>query len=362
MRFKYMPVLMILAAGYGWTGSDGSAESAAVMAADTSALAPANPPSSAAALKFGVTTRDSGDSLASEATDGDAQASMISSGPLDYQRVGWDYINLRVSKFFISINSSAYLSKLPAEKAIESMLSTERGQVLIPTRDVVRLDTDTRFLGRQSLINLLMDPVSGAAFQYEVHDQGGRFRHRFFRFAEDGTLVKTWRPAEEDFDEEKQRPWREWSRIEEFYNRLPEPAIGLVITDPLALLYVASSLQLAPGDEPLELFALTGDGITRIWLKPEALLELAVDFEIKGRGRCKGEAQVLQLDLSAAPLVSGDEYDFDFLGLEDDIRLYVDTTTRLPVEVSGKARIVGNARIRLREATLRAGLDCPATT
>ncbi len=361
MRSRYLPILMLLAAGYGWTGSDGSTEPAAVQAADTAALAPAQPPSSSAAPAFGVTTKDSADSPDGAATDGDAQSSLAADGPLDYQRVGWEHINLRVSKFFISINSSAYLRKLPAEKAIELMLSTERGQVLMPVRDVVRLDTDTRFLGRQSLINLLMDPVSGAAFQYEVHDQGGRFRHRFFRFAEDGTLVKTWRPDEDNFDEEKQRPWREWSRIEEFYNRLPEPAVGLVITDPLALLYVASSLQLAPGDEPLELFALTGDGITRIRLEPEALLELTVDFEVKGRGRCKGNTRVLQLDLSAAPLVSGDEYDFDFLGLEDDIRLYIDTKTRLPVEVSGKARIVGNARIKLREATLRAGLDCPAT-
>jgi hypothetical protein len=283
--------------------------------------------------------------------------------PLDFSRVGWKKIDLRVSKFFITIISEAQLELLPGNTPDLNLLDADHGVAVMPGDSVLRLNTHTQFLGRDSFIQLLMDPGTAAAIQYEVHDQGKRYRHRFFRFTDIGTLVKTHRPAEDNFDAEKDRPWQDWSSVEQGFRAYPAEARGLLVTDPLAIIYIAAAANLVPGDPPLELFTLSGDSITRIFLNPRERVRREASFSMntaQGAVDCKGDMEVLRLELSAAPLQPGAEFELEFLGLEDDIQLFVETTTRLPVEVSGRAKWVGKARIRLREATLNAPVTCPA--
>lgn len=286
------------------------------------------------------------------------------SPPLDFARLGWRAIDLKVTKFFITITSAAQLELLPGDSPDLGLLPVTEDQPVMPGPEVLRLNTQTRFLGRESFIQLLMDPGTGQAMQYEVHDQGKRYRHRFFRFTETGTLVKTWRPAEDRFDAEKDLSWREWTSVEQGFRRFPPEARGRLVTDPLALIYIAAAADLVPGGPPLELFAASGDSITRIYLTPRDRERREAAFTaVRPDGssaECRGDLEVLRLELSAAPLQPGAEYELEFLGLEDDIQLYVETSTRLPVEVSGRAKWVGKARIRLREATLNDGITCPA--
>ena len=53
--------------------------------------------------------------------------------------------------------------------------------------------------------------------------------------------------------------------------------------------------------------------------------------------------------MNAVPIDPSEGDKFDFLGLKGDIHLYMDPVTRVLLQISGKADIIGHTDITLKE-------------
>ena len=93
-------------------------------------------------------------------------------------------------------------------------------------------------------------------------------------------------------------------------------------------------------------------------LKPEGFQSLKVDFIEKkqqGQNRRQGEVQALKIALETQPLASDLKKveDFSFLGFQEDIAIFIDPVSTIPIQISGKISMAGNVTIKLNKVWLR---------
>jgi hypothetical protein len=93
-------------------------------------------------------------------------------------------------------------------------------------------------------------------------------------------------------------------------------------------------------------------------LKPEGFQSLKVDFIEKkqpGEIRRQGEVEALKIALETQPLASDLKKveDFSFLGFQEDIAIFIDPVSGIPIQLSGKISMAGNLTIKLNEVQLK---------
>ncbi len=78
-----------------------------------------------------------------------------------------------------------------------------------------------------------------------------------------------------------------------------------------------------------------------------------VEESAAGERRISGQVETLEISLDGQPLDrQTEEGDFEFLGLRGDVRLYLDKTVRVPLQLSGRIKYVGKGNVRLRRVVL----------
>ena len=75
----------------------------------------------------------------------------------------------------------------------------------------------------------------------------------------------------------------------------------------------------------------------------------------QNENRRRGKVKALKIALAAQPLASDldESENFSFLGFHDEIAIFIDPTSNLPIQLSGKIPKIGNVTIKLREVQLR---------
>ncbi len=281
---------------------------------------------------------------------------------LDPQRVRWESMTLQARKFIFTASTSVDLSFLPAERVLPELIETERGVALIPDGAVSELVSVARFFGRQSQARLYMSPVTAAAYQYVVDEDGSHAKHRYYRYTDRGIFVLTYKPEN---DAQRDRNWQEWTRIATEWRKLSKLAWNRSVVEPLGLLYVVGAAELPMDGRPLELLSISDRKATRLSLRAFPAQPRRVSFALEtpgGKLKCKGTAPAIRIDVDGTPLDPQESSDgFEFLGLEEDIAIFVEPESRLVLEVSGKAPVVGRLTIRLKEARLRGKDRCPTS-
>lgn len=267
---------------------------------------------------------------------------------LDATRLHWDVIGLQARKFFFSASTRAQIEPATVDRL--PLIATEQGVPVSPGTQTLRLAAASSGLGTHSDSVLWLDAGSGAALQYEVLDSGRRQRQRIYRYTDIGAFHRTRYPEKG----QTELPPAQWTRVDAGLRPYAPDAVGEVIIDPIALLYIiaASSLE-RPGDE-LQMYAFARRRNTRLTLKVRERSAIARrlarslnDVDMNG---CAPPTEALLVTLTTEPMVTGQDADFDFLGLRSDISVWLDPATRLPLQITGKAKIVGRVTVRLRAA------------
>lgn len=281
---------------------------------------------------------------------------------LDPQRVRWEAMSLQARKFIFTATTTAELSFLPAERVLPELIEPERGEPVMPQRGVAVLVSTAHFFGRDSTMRLYMSPQTAAAYQYVLDEGGSHAKHRVYRFTDRGVFLHTHKPADEA---ERERPWRQWRDISTEWRPIEKAARGSTIVDALGLLYVAGAAEFPASGRPLELLSISNRKVARVSLRALPAEPRRVAFDLRtpaGETRCEGMAPAIRVEVDGRPLhPDPDAEGFRFLGLKDDIAIYIEPESRLVLEVRGKAPIVGGLTIRLKEARLHAGGRCPAS-
>ena len=269
----------------------------------------------------------------------------VVSADLDPARVGWHRLEMQASKFFMSVNTSAELQIVDQEDVSEVLTGAGQGEPVPAAGEVARLRYQLQGLGRNSLTTLHLDADRGSALQREQEDSGRKLRHRIYRFTDVGAYHYTRYPAKG----EEGLPKSQWTDNTQGFRPYPDGAVGHVVTDPTALLYVAAAGALVDTGDEISILTFARRKVARVDLKLVGTESVKVDYQ-RDQQQFQGTVSALRVLVDPDPLEGGDDDDFEFLGLRRDIELLIDPDTRIPLQLKGHAPVVGLVTFRLESA------------
>jgi hypothetical protein len=279
----------------------------------------------------------------------------IGAGPamaLDPDRVRWSALEFGAYLLFVPLSAEVQYRRAPAQEARAQFYDPEGRPLIQPSSEEVAVLTMTSDnLGRRATQTFWFEPDL-TALEIDKQESGRRNYVKTYRYAEDGVYRRDRRPLEG----EAERPPEAWSKIE--HHEYPHPAAldGARISDNAVLFYAASAAELdAPGDR-LAFYTFGKKQLSRVELVVEAVEEIEVSYtEVgpQGERRVSGPVEALRIAINPGPATPGGAAgEFEFLGLEEDVRVFVDPVSRLPLRVTAGMDIVGSVDIDLRRARM----------
>jgi hypothetical protein len=277
---------------------------------------------------------------------------MLAAGPLpaadfDPARLGWQAAEFRATKLFMTAEADLAVDLVDARTRLADLMEPGEGTPIPPAASLLVMRTTSRGFGRETETELLLDPGDGAAVQRTTHDSGSKFRHRIYRFTEQGAFHRSWWPE----TGEEQQPWDTWSERSEGLRAYPPDLPAAPISEPTALLYLIAASPLAvPGDRT-EVLTFARRAVHRVTAEVISAKPIRYAYRDTTSGEeHKGRMTPIRIRLHGDTL-GDDEDDFELLGLSGDIDLYLDPDTRAPLQLSGRIRLAGAVDFRLAGLT-----------
>ncbi len=279
---------------------------------------------------------------------------------LDPQRVAWRSIQLDARKFFFKASTTANLQILPSGSVADRMLESDQGAAVPLGPEVLEIDAWSKFVGRKSRLRLYMQPATGQAIQYAQDRYGKRMRHRIYRYTDAGIFVRTHKPAS---PEEETLDWERWTDISQDWRALGPEAAEELVVDPLGLIYFIAAVDLGPGGQPVSLLSTSDRQLSRVTLTASAADSPKVNFALQrpsGILKCKGEVPAIKIRVMGESLTAEEGEPFEFLGLHGDIDMLLEPESRIVLQLSGKAPMVGDVTVKLKQARVTTDQACPS--
>jgi len=273
---------------------------------------------------------------------------------LDPQRIRWHQLHFTAAKLFARGTATIRLTEELRSKAEARFIEppAHRG-IEAASPQLIRLDLESAFGGRESMISLWLDPVNGRALELLKLRRGSKAYQKTLRFTRNGLFSHRRAPLEHN---EAGRPPESWGKVEEEFRPHFKTTSCPVITTPSALFYLASATDLVVGDTLL-FCAVSGKSLSRVEVRATDRKDLRVEYTRNTPGgprTVQGVTETLRLVVTARPLdPQKNEDTFKFLGLKSNIELFLDLKDRMPVEVRGRLPILGNVAVKLTAVEVR---------
>ena len=285
---------------------------------------------------------------------------------LDPSRIAWTHLSFHAKNFWVEVTTDIQLKSLPATTVEALLLASPRGVPIKPATPNAR----------QMAINTTIDPVFGppVSINYQVwfnpEDAAvlGRIRLRrgeddlikIYRFTDQGVFRQ--RKAPKNAKEVSLEPEKWTNAQDSFYPYNPADLGCPIVSGRLLLIYIISAVDIAKRDQSQSLCVFGKEQLHRVRLRNEGLQPVEFKHVFKDQQTAvqkKGTVKALKIAVAADPIEPDREEpeDFSFLGLHKDIVIYIDPTSRLPIQVSGTIPMVGNVSLKLSEVRLRQGTD-----
>jgi hypothetical protein len=273
---------------------------------------------------------------------------------LDPQRVVWRNLRYTAHKLGIAATVEVRLD----ETQVDSTDAGEAGgrytaSAEKPRREIL-LESTSHLPGRTFLALEHVSAVRAAAREIIDTETGAKNHRKTYILRDRGFLFELLEPA--DGSEAVLAPER-WTRQTRSFASYPKalPA-GAVITGPAGLLYAASAGTLtAPGDS-MAIYVLVQTQVERVVVEVEGLESTEIEFQESSADALRsvrGQVEALRLVAHSQPVEPSESSAFRIFGLEGDVEILWDRTRRLPVEISGRVKILGRVEVRLASVTLR---------
>lgn len=275
---------------------------------------------------------------------------------IEPDRIGWTSVRLEARKLFVTATTSAEWSLVDGNTIGRDLLADDSHQLVPPGPRVAKFEVHATLPTIRSTTTLWMDAGNANALQYRVRDAGRRYRDRTVRFAGDGAIQHTRRPAKG----ENERSPATWTDLDAGFWPYGTPVSGPVL-DALGLLYVAAGGPLLKPGDHVDVVVFQRRKLIRVGLTVDRLTDIPVAYRITGPNTardCRGTSKALQIRLSVKPYAAGNA-EFDFLGLESDIFVLVEPESRLILKIEGRAKIIGHVVSALEAVQMPSAARCP---
>ena len=251
---------------------------------------------------------------------------------LDPKRVSWQELEFKASKLFIT-----------AKTQVELALVDD---------GVAEISFDTQALGRKT----------SDAIRFRLADANTQSRHKqkhgsnpyakVYRFGEGQVTMERSEPADVD---EATGSHETWSRRSNQTFDAPSGVCREVV-DPSVVLYLAAARTWSVGSPPFRVCTFSDGRFSRLVVGVAGEEEIRVDYEVAdedGVARVDERMTALVLTLDAESLAGEGSDQLDVLGLEEDVRMYVDPATGAPLRFTGKMDNLGRVEVELQRLVLR---------
>ncbi len=227
-------------------------------------------------------------------------------------------------------------------------------------RAAMRIDTDWTMhvlttLGKNNReeVILKLTGSQGAIIEKQRYSQGRKDR-RFKSLSYSGNLIKRTRidPAKGEID----LPVKRWTQQNVQQIRVENLPANQPLTTPYTLFMLASSAQLSRPGHPIVAYVHTDYNVYQVELSNSGTETLNTAYTLEGSTAPTQvkhvEFQTDRISLNVTPVFQPGRYDFEVMGLSEEIHFLVDPVSRLPLRIYGKAPRVGEAHLDLIEAQL----------
>ena len=244
--------------------------------------------------------------------------------------------------------------RFAARKAgISATVHLRLDRLLGGTTEGVLLESTTHLPGRTFVARERVDAVDARARQIVDTETGAKHHRKTYTLGLRGFRLELLEPA--SLAEMMQPPER-WTKrtdsVSLFPQALPQ---GSAVTGPAGLLYAVSSANLrAPGDS-MTIHVLVQTHVERVTVRVENTEPADVTFEQSQGGEgvaVREQVTALRLVARSHPVEPDAASAFRIFGLEGDVEILWDAAQRLPLEISGHVKVIGEVTVRLASVVL----------
>ena len=281
---------------------------------------------------------------------------------LDPKRVPWTQLSYRIKNFSAEVNVEVQLESLPAAEIEASLIKSPQGVPIKAWRPesnriTVHYMVDSIFESPVKTINQVWFNSQDATALGRLRLRRGKADFKkVYRFTEQGVFRHQREPK--DQQETSKHP-EKWTDVKDTFYAYNLNQLGCPnVTERLVLIYITSVAEISKSMQPLSFCVFGRRQLFHVRLKPEGYHALEVDFIEKkqhGEIRRRGEVEALKIALETQPLASDLKKveDFSFLGFQEDIAIFIDPVSDIPIQLSGKISMIGNVTIKLHEVRLK---------
>lgn len=281
---------------------------------------------------------------------------------LDPARIPWVRLRYDINNFPVGVTTQVFLESLQTADIEAALIESHQGVMLKPSSP-----TACKITLRRIVDSILKPPVKTINHVwFNPHDATalGRVRlqrgdddfKKVYRFTDQGVFRHRRQPKGK---QEISRQPEKWTDIKDTFYTYNLNQLGCpTVSERLVLMYIVSAAEISKSTKPLSLCVFGKRQLFHVQLRPEGLHSLKVDFIEKRQqteNRRQGKVESLKIALEVQPLLSdlSNVENFSFLGLQQDIAIFIDPVSNLPVQISGKIPKVGEVTVKLIEVYLR---------
>ena len=280
----------------------------------------------------------------------------------DAAEVRWQRVSFKSDSFFGSVSTMAILEEFPADEVEGTLIASPQGAVLEPSgTKVFRIrisSTIDPLIGSDEILATLLwfSPQEATALQRIRLRKGKEKWEKTYRWTGNGVFRLRRKPK--GTKEEELLPDR-WTDIENaFYPYDLARSNCESATGPSALLYVASAASLTVGDPPINLCVFGKKQLHHVQVRAEKYQRLKVNYHETSQAktiRRNGKAEALKISFMPRSLFPDQTKvePFSFLGLKGNFDIFIDKSSKIPLQVSGKIPGLGKVNIRLDKIELK---------
>jgi hypothetical protein len=276
----------------------------------------------------------------------------------DPGRVPWTELSFHAKNFWVEVSTDVQFISLPAVEVQTLLLPSPEGAPIMPATSQVAQMTinttiDPKFRSPVNIHNLIwFNPMDASALGRIMLRRGEDDFKKSYRFTDRGVFRHQLEPKDKNeaaLDPEK------WTAIKDsFYPYDLTRLECSCVTEPSVLIYILHAAAISKMNDPLSVCVFGKRQLHRVSLQREGTYPVSVSFIEKrkqGETRKTERVSAEKIAVKAEPLQSDlkEVENFSFLGLHQDISIYIDPTTRLPIQVSGIIPSLGKAELKLNE-------------
>lgn len=209
------------------------------------------------------------------------------------------------------------------------------------------LEVVSSVVNNSEQINVSFEPATGLPLTRSRFSRGSGQRIKSYLYEEEHML-------RERRDRVANKPPADWPVASSKQLDYPDSMKDIGLTSPYLLILLAQRLQEKGPNKSMEILVHTDKNFYRVRLSSGQGLPVDANYTVPGGDKVSGSRPTLAVAVQFEPEGElADKEDFHLLGLQEDIIIFFDKKSGLPLQISGKAPRIGDTRINLKTVTMR---------